>query len=241
VVVGEAEVIFLGEVHDNPEHHAVQANWVAEIAPAALVVEMITEEAANGMPDSLRGDRMAMELALDWDSSGWPDFSLYWPIFEAAAGARLYGAGVPRSQARAALARGPAESFGADAARFGLDQPLPEAERAEREAFQAAAHCHALPPEMLPGMVDVQRLRDAVLARAALRALEETGGPVVVIAGNGHVRKDIGSPAFLEHARPGTRIFAIGQSETGAGIDGSFDLVLPAPPVTREDPCASLR
>ncbi len=64
------------------------------------------------------------------------------------------------------MREGAAAVFGAAAARFGLDAPLPEDEQAAREAEQAEAHCGALPAEMLPGMVEAQRLRDAALARA---------------------------------------------------------------------------
>ena len=73
---------------------------------------------------------------------------------------------------------------------------------AERLNMQMDAHCGALPEEMLGGMVEAQRLRDAALAEGVLAALAESSGPVVVITGNGHARLDWGAPRMLERARP---------------------------------------
>lgn len=233
-----SQIVILGEVHDNPAHHTVQAEWTAQLAPSAIVFEMLTpDQAALATPD-LRSDAQALEQALGWAASGWPDFAMYHPIFAAAPDAAIYGAAVPRDAARAAFGTGIAESFGDEAARYGLTDPLPQAQLAARLEFQAAAHCDALPDEMLPRMVELQRLRDAVLARTALTALDDTGGPVVVITGNGHARKDWGMPVYIRAARPDVTLFALGQSEAGQ-VTGAFDKVVDAAPAEREDPCAA--
>lgn len=234
------DIVLLGESHDNPAHHAVQARAVDQIAPRALVFEMLTARQAARVTDDNRNDPATLAQALGWTESGWPDFALYFPIFAAAPSARIYGAGVPRDAAREALKTGIVASFGDEAAAYGLTTPLPPGQQAEREALQMAAHCDALPEDLLPGMVDLQRLRDATLARAALRALDETGGPVVVITGNGHVRSDWGVPSVLARVRPSVDVLAVGQDEDGA-IEGAFDTVLPGPAVDRGDPCAAFR
>ena len=99
-----------------------------------------------------------------------------------------------------------------------------------------ANHCNAMPAEMLPVLVDFQRLRDAALAAAVDQALEETGGPVAVITGNGHARLDRGLAVCLSKARPEVRIQSLGQSEGGA-ISGDFDLLLDSAAAERPDPC----
>ncbi|WP_273248350.1 ChaN family lipoprotein [Sediminimonas qiaohouensis] len=236
-----AQVVILGEVHDNPAHHAAQARAVTAVQPAALVFEMLTQaQAARVTPDS-RGDALALARALNWAETGWPDFTMYHPIFTAAPGARVYGAAVPRAQARAAMQEGVATYFGGDAGAYGLREPLPQGQQDAREAMQMAAHCDALPEAMLPGMVGLQRLRDAELARAALRALDEAGAPVVVITGNGHARRDWGVPAVLERVRPEVSVFALGQGEAGVAPEGGFDAVRYAAPAEREDPCAAFQ
>lgn len=235
------DVSVLGEVHDNPAHHAAQAERVREIEPKALVFEMLTPEQADRITPEMRGDIDAMAEALDWDNSGWPDFAMYYPIFAAAPDARIYGAGVGREEARDAMDGGFDGPLDGEAALFGLDDPLPQQQQDAREALQMEAHCNAIPEEMLPGMVRIQRLRDAMLARAALTAHEDTGGPVVVITGNGHARRDWGMPALLALAAPELEVHVIGQTENEMPLVGGFDEVLSAPPAQRDDPCEAFR
>lgn len=238
----QADIVVLGEIHDNPIHHEIQAEIVAALQPAALVFEMIPQR-REGELNALRAEgagREALAAALDWDESGWPDFGYYAAIMEAAPAAQIFGAGQPAEEVRRAMADGAAEAFGPDASIYGLDQPLPEREQAEREAIQAAAHCGALDPGMLPGMVEAQRFRDAGLADAALWARIMSGeGQVVVIAGSGHADRERGMPAMLALADPEAKVAALGQFEAGAPAEASerFDAVMLAPIAEREDPC----
>ena len=71
-----------------------------------------------------------------------------------------------RGDVRRAVSEGAATVFGGAAPLFGLDAALDPEEQATREAGQMAAHCDALPEDVLPGMVEAQRLRDAALAAA---------------------------------------------------------------------------
>ncbi|MCR9089124.1 MAG: ChaN family lipoprotein [Rhodobacteraceae bacterium] len=239
-----ADIVLLGEVHDNAIHHRNQARALEALAPPAVVFEMLSPEQAefvNGM--HARGPSLGD--ALGWDDSGWPDFALYLPVFEALGEAKVYGMAVPRSEANEAFGRPPAEVFGEGAGRYGLDQPLDETQQAAREAHQLAVHCDALPEDMLGGMVAAQRLRDAEFARTTLNALEETGGPVAVITGTGHVRRDWGMPVPLAAAAPDVSVLAVGQLEQTAPDDPPddppYDLWLVTEPAEREDPCLAFR
>ncbi len=236
-----SDVVVLGEVHDNPAHHANQARAVAALNPAAIVFEMMTPAQARAVTPRLRDDPGTLAAALGWAESGWPDFALYYPIIAAAPKAEILGAQVPRAELRQVISRrDPAGVFGSDARKFGLTRPLPGDQQSRREKMQARAHCGALPEEMLPGMVMGQRLRDAALARAALRALQETGGPVVVITGNGHARADWGVPAILKEVAPKLRVLSVGQFEAPPAPPVPHDLWLVTAPVARDDPCAGL-
>lgn len=235
-----ADVAILGEVHDNPAHHLVQADALQQLNPKAVVWEMISAEQAEALAGADLTDSAAVSAALDWEISGWPAFGLYAPVFAAAQGAVQFGGHVPREAARAAMEAGSAAAFGAEAARFGLDQPLPADQQAAREADHMASHCDALPEAMLPLFVDVQRLRDATLARAVVQAMAATGGPVAVITGNGHARRDRGVPVYLRAASSDLSIFVLGQSEAGQ-IEGPFDQVIDAAPADRPDPCEAFR
>jgi uncharacterized iron-regulated protein len=238
----DAEIVILGEIHDNPTHHAIQAEVVAALEPAALVFEMIPQARENEV-NALRAQdagREAIAESLDWSESGWPDFGYYAAILEAAPEARVFGAGQPRADVERATVEGAASVFGPDAATYGLDQPLPPEELAAREAGMQAAHCGALPPDMLPGMVEAQRFRDAGLADAALWARTLAGdGRVVVITGNGHADRRRGMPAALAVADPEVSIFSVGQFEAPPEDPGDYDLVVLAPAPDRGDPCAA--
>lgn len=236
-----ADVVIVGEVHDNRQHHLQQAELIRRIKPAGIVWEMLTPQQGAKITPELAENPTELAQILDWQNSGWPDFSLYEPVFTAWPSARMAGANVPRSRAREVLASGVAAVFGDNAREYGLADPLPPDEHSRREILQMQAHCDALPAELLPGMIDIQRLRDAVLARTVARLWDETGGPVVVITGNGHARADWGVPVYLARVRPDLSVFVLGQNEEGSALEGDFDLVLDAPPAEREDPCAAFR
>lgn len=227
------DIVVLGEVHDNAAAHKGQAEALEALNPSAVVFEMLTPEEAR----KADADRGAVPSI--WGQSGWPEYTLYAPIFAALDDARIIGAAAPRETVRDVYGEGAAALFGADAGLFGLDAQLPEDQQAAREALQFAAHCEAMPREMMAGMVEVQRYRDAVFARAALKALEDYGAPVAVIAGNGHARTDWGVPAMIERAAPevNTRSIAFVEGET----DMPFDETRVVPRAKRDDPCLSLR
>lgn len=235
-----ADVVFLGEVHDNPAHHQHQTRAIETLQPRALVFEMLTQDQAARIPHPLP-DEDSLRAMLDWDESGWPDFALYYPQFAAAPEARIYGAELPRREARAAMEGDIAAHFPGDAARFGLTAPLPPEQQSAREELQARAHCDALPDHLLPGMVAIQRLRDALLAEAALRAHEDTGGPVAVITGTGHARTDWGAPYLLNMAAPELDTLALGQFEIDPGNAPPHDVWIETDPHPRPDPCEAFQ
>jgi hypothetical protein len=240
-----ADVVILGEVHDNPAHHAAQARALAALQPRAVIWEMLTPEQAARLPADL-SDPDSVAGAVDWAGSGWPDFALYHPLMLATPGALHLGAGVPRDRARQVFGEPLAQVFGPLAGRFGLDADLPADEQAAREAQMQAAHCDALPEDLLPGMVAAQRLRDGELARVALAALADAGAPVAIITGNGHARTDWGVPVLIARANPGARVLSVGMLEAPPDTPPPYDLRpydlwLVTDPAPRDDPCAAFR
>jgi len=230
------DVYVLGEVHDNPAHHAEQARLVALIAPKVVVWEMLSPEQVAAMDGVDRADRTAMEAALGWAQSGWPDFTMYHPIFVAAAEAQHVGAALPRARVRRAIEESAAAVLGAEAKGWPLG-PLPPEEQEAREQEQQTAHCNALPVAMLGGMVEAQRMRDWSLASAAVAAVAAGQGPVVVITGSGHARRDWGAPALIAAAHPEVTVWSLGQGEGPAAAGAPYDAMLTAPAPERDDPC----
>ena len=236
------DVVIIGEVHDNPAHHAFLLEMTQAVLPRAIVIEMLDAAQAGLVENGAGLGADALAEALGWGQSGWPDFGYYYPILTAVDGVRIYGAHLGREAARGVMRDGPGRMFSDDEmARLGLDEPLSADEQAARETLQFLAHCEALPRDLLPQMVTIQRVRDGALARAVLAAVQETGGPVVVITGNGHARRDWGVPALLARAAPGLELYVIGQTEAAAPLEGGFDRVVSAPAVDRPDPCDAFR
>ncbi|MEP5732047.1 MAG: ChaN family lipoprotein [Sulfitobacter sp.] len=235
-----ADIVLLGEQHDNPDHHLGQARLMTEIEPAAVVFEMLTHQMA-AIVRAFEGDDLGkLGEAIGWEAAGWPSFEIYRPVFAALDSAFVVGAAAPRETVRAAFSEGAAAVFGSDAARYGLTRPLPEAEYQTRETLQFDAHCQAMPLEMMGGMIEAQRLRDAQFAQAALEALAEHGGPVVVITGNGHARTDWGVPFVIAQAASEVKVFSVGFGEhSGGNSDGRFDGFVLTAPIERGDPCAA--
>ena len=237
----KADVVIIGEVHDNPVRHLNQAAVIALAAPKAVVFEMLTDDMARLVTPDTANDP-SLGATLDWEASGWPDFAIYAPIFASLGDAVTIGAAPDEAVRAAAREAGVATVFGADAARFGLDQPLPLAQQEAREALMQANHCGALPPGLLPTFVAMQRFTDASFARATLDALETYGAPVVVITGNGHARTDWGMPVYLNAAAPNVAVTSVGQL-TQANPDAPYDLVQITPPAPSDggDPCAAFK
>ena len=236
-----ADIVLLGETHDNPHHHLAQARALAALRPAAVVFEMLTPEQAELVTPQALQDIDALGDLLGWQDSGWPDFALYAPVFAALGEARVFGAALPRAEVRAAFAEGAAAVFGPGASLCGLDTPLPEAEQDAREDGQFLSHCEAMPREMMGGMVEAQRLRDAAFARTIMAAQKITGGPVAAIMGSGHTRTDWGVPAVLRVAAPDLQVLSVGLLEEAPDDTPPFDLWLVTDPAEREDPCAAFR
>jgi len=136
-----ADLIAIGERHDNPDHHRLQAELVAALAPAGLAFEMIPqamEETAN----RLRADgasREALAEALEWQARGWPDFALYAPILEAVPEAYIAGGALSREALGAIYERGAVGAGDALAERYDLAEPLADDLRAEMLDEQYAA------------------------------------------------------------------------------------------------------
>lgn len=232
------EVVLLGELHDNPRHHARRGALLADLAAVAPGTALVAEHLDRGRAVAFGADLRASLVAAGFDVQGW-QWPLHEPLFAAIARARLplRGGNAPRERvrevARSGLAAAPAELRALIEA-----APLTAAAQAELDADLIDGHCGRLPAARLPGMRAAQRVRDAAMALA----LRESGGrPAVLLAGNGHVRTDFGVPQILTVEHPALRLASVGFLEPGAELAGApYTHVWVTPAVPRTDPCAGL-
>ncbi len=236
--------VLLGEVHDNADGQkrrllalssALAAGW-----RPAIAMEQFDRERQPDI-DRARRERPgdAAYVVAQAGGKGW-QWELYTPVVALALqyDLPLVAANLSRADAGRIVRGGLDGVFEpAERQRLGLAAPLPADVVSEQTAVLDRGHCGNFPKAMLPGMLDAQAARDAVMA-AAMRAYADRGA--VLIAGNGHVRRDVGAPRWLA-AEPG-KIYSVGYLEqAGAGEVGEYDRVVLVPARKRPDPCQDAR
>lgn len=258
--LAEARYVLLGEKHDNPDHHVLQARMLRALTAAgrrpAVAFEMFTPSQAGALARHLAArprDAAGIGEAVNWKASGWPAWSLYEPIAQTAldAGLPIVVANFDPERVRAVSRQGVAALDAALVQRHGLDQPVPEDVRAAMAEEIRDSHCGHAPEPMVSAMVAVQRARDAQMAEAMLTAPGSDGA--VLIAGTGHVRNDRGVPTFLRRIVPDMRTASVAFLEVNPKrpkVEGyaerfeqrlPFDYVWFTPAVDDEDPCEQFR
>ncbi|MFC6673669.1 ChaN family lipoprotein [Marinobacterium aestuariivivens] len=192
-----AQLILIGEQHDNPRHHAVESLLLGELVRpgTAVVFEMLGPDlplADLGVTSS----KQELSTALEAGTGGW-DWDSYAPLYRLTLeqGGKLVSGNLSREQINALYQ--------------GDETGLPEAETSSRGAISAAVrerlgeeieqqHCEPVPEERLGPMVDIQLARDARMAAQLKQGADRQ--PAVLVAGGFHVRKDLGVPQQLDAA-----------------------------------------
>ena len=226
-----SDALLLGEQHDAPEHQRWEADsvrWLAERGRlAALVIEMA--EAGTGTDGLPPGANAAqVHAALRWNEAAWP-WERYRAVIMAAvaAGVPVRGGNLPRSRMRAAMQ---------DEA---LDRHLPPAALALQRNAIEEGHCGLLPADRVMPMVRIQLARDASMAQAVQQARQD-GRTVLLAAGWGHVRRDLGVPTWLPaNFNAKVAIAQAGQARTA--IESEANYIHPTPALAPRDHCAELR
>lgn len=248
-----ASYVLLGEKHDNPDHHAMQGQLLASLFQqhrvARLAFEML-DSASQERLDQIytqRPETLAeLKTYLDWDEEGW-DWTYYGPLLQAG-----YQAGVPLFAA----------NIDTDTMRAVYASELPAAIATVLDAEVTArlnqdvdeSHCGLLPESQFPAMVRVQQSRDNAMAQALGPVSNE--GVNVLVAGNFHVRRDLGVANYLLHGQPELApraIVALGMIEVQPEVTDpadyleqfnavrAYDYIWFTPAISDEDYCASLR
>jgi uncharacterized iron-regulated protein len=255
-------VVLLGEVHDNAEHHrrrsailrrALEAGW-----RPALVMEQfdIDRQADIERSRRERPHDARHVIASAGAARGW-DWDFYAPAIALALqfDLPLLAGNLPRAMASRLSRESPEQVFGEMRARaLGLVETPDAAWQAAMEREIDLGHCGALPRSAVAGIARAQFARDAVMASVML---EHAARGAVLLAGTGHVRRDIGVPRWLGNvaavqapsaAAPAPtltapRVLAVGFIELGGEppAPGRFDATVAAPPAQREDPCKAFK
>ncbi|WP_158228884.1 ChaN family lipoprotein [Chitinimonas sp. BJB300] len=239
-VLTGSNTVLLGEVHDNAVVHAfrlaalrqaVEAGW----RPAIAMEQFDREKQATldlvrqAKPVDI--DRLIVEAAPS--GKGW-QWDYYRPVLALAIQYNLpiVAANLSRVDAAKVAKQGVAavlpDKLIVD---YGLAAGVPDDLLAKQRRAIDLGHCGQLPPSLLEGMAQAQIVRDVVMAEAIKPYLQNKRG-VVLLAGNGHVRRDMGVPHWL----PGAISVGMVEQTEAAAYDQTYLL----PTQTRADPCAGL-
>jgi uncharacterized iron-regulated protein len=230
-------IVLLGEVHDNEHHHALRArlieHLVAAQAKSALVFEHAQSQQQQQLDSALGRDGNYLLDALKWDQSGWPDRRLFFPLMQAAvsSGFPLVAGSLNRDEVRAASAQSNFQTAN-------LPAPLHDSLLEELEQ----SHCGLVPRDAFEPMLRAQLARDRRMAEQLVSTVNRYRS-AVLLAGNGHIRRDRGVP-FQLHKLTSAPVLSVGFEEKGALANQSFTpahWTVVTPAMVREDPCLQLR
>ena len=242
-------VLLLGEVHDNAAGHALRlralTQQLAAGARPALLMEQFDRDLqpqidqamqqAAGTPPSDAAVAAAVDALVKLGSpasgpAGW-DWALYRPVLRLALQYRLpiIAANVSRADARQVMQQGLAAT--------GFNPRVPADIRSAHAADIEASHCGQINPAQAARMALAQVARDQAMAQQVDRYAERG---VLLLAGNGHVRSDIGVPRWLSDSTR-QRARTIAYLEPGnTSLASAYDETVPVPAQTRDDPCSAM-
>jgi len=254
-----ADYILIGETHDAPHHHRMQADLLETLAKAglrpAVGFEMLYSRNQKLLEPFNRHEIKLGELeqASGWSQSWSYPFAIYAPIFQVAERYDLpvYGLNISKATLDKVKAEGfekvrdnlpaeerpdlPAEVIwpleeqvahlnkiregfsqwqrdekpGGNGPKEAAAKP-PKADPAAKKADQPANAAEAARPGGDPKrFMLVQSLWDTSMAESAARARRESGRPVVIIAGGGHVESGYGIAHRLNSLDPGRKIMLV--------------------------------
>lgn len=233
-------LLLLGEVHDNALQHAERLRvfqaLLATGARPVLALEQLDREHQGAIDALLAGAArpsaaQLIAAAAPAGAGGW-NGDFYRPFIEAAlqAGLPIVAANVSREEARRVMREG--------LAAHGFDPAVPADVQAVLAQDIVASHCGLIDEATAGRMALAQVARDQFMARVLQ---QHAARGVVLLAGNGHVRTDVGAPRWLP-AEARRQSQAIGWLEQGQEADAPrYDSVRFTPAASRPDPCEGMR
>jgi len=198
---GKNDLIFVGEVHDNPEHHLIQVQILqaltADWSPLTVGMEFFATTQQPAIDRYMRGE-ISEDVFLkevDW-ARGWSfPYHFYRPLVVSAKrnDNDLLGINLPSSVVRKVARSGLDSLTAEERAHAAEEMDLSQEAHREylREVFRDHAH-HDL--KDFDHFYQAQCVWEDTMADNIARRLTEGGGKMVVFAGNGHIINRFGIP-----------------------------------------------
>lgn len=232
-------IYLMGEVHDNPAiHEARLVRLKQDIGVGwrpALIMEQFDRERQQDLTSAWQTCPDAACVIKQAGGEGW-NWSLYEPLINLALQYRLplVAGNVSRQDASKIMRGGYDAVFDEPTQKqLGLLRHWPADMTQLQTQSIVDGHCGVLPQTMVMPMVQAQRARDAWLADLIVQYAPQG---VVLIAGNGHVQRDVGVYRWLP-AKLLPDVTVMGFIEPN-GVDfQAYDEMIVLPAFQRPDPC----
>ncbi len=252
--INTADMLLLGETHDNPLHHMNQLKLLqARIesgARPALMMEQLNAQDQQELDQALAGSNREEVLDNVMGLVRFKDNEPYRELLSYAIDNKLQiiAANVSSKRLQPAIWYGYSSYDEGEIKRLAVERVWNEDRQRYLVNHMGGAHCGELRDELRLGLSRSQRLRDAMMADSAISS---TGRGVVAIVGRSHARRDIGLPLYFATRAPSARILSIGFVEVMAGKTNPdeyepsatgeipHDIIWFTPQADRPDPCAN--
>ena len=245
--IHDADILLLGEIHDNLFQHRARADLISRMQSKEFAI--VSEHLVSGSEIAYSG-----RLLEDLETIGFNKKAWSWPVHEVlykkfeefslpVFGGNLSEKDINNIYAGRGLSQ--SDTLTPILKRSALDNQSKD----KLLNDLVVGHCGVVEEDFLSFMFKVQRLRDASLAYIASKV-----APAIVIAGNGHVRRDYGVPQILKKMDPTSNIISIAFLEidelsemTDNNLikklfkDADTDYIWLTEAVSRVDPCEKLR
>ena len=184
--------ILIGEKHDNPDHQRLEKQLIEDFTinhfKRDVIFEMITEDIKPKLSELNQvKSKDHLKQQLEWDNRGWK--------WENYGGVIYTGYQYGQNLKVGNLSSNTIKNIYSN----GLNQNYASAIELKKDLLDKflellfESHCQAVPKEKLESMADIQLARDSFIAKQTI----ESENGAIVVAGSGHIRKDLGVPLHL--------------------------------------------
>ena len=241
--LAEYDYILLGEVHNNVDHHILQARLLNALvvfgAKPTVVMEMLNKNSWQNQPRTWTDLTLLQEQA-KIHNQGWP-WKLYTPILQLIVNHQL-------ELVAGNIASEDLQEWYKALGSYTSDEIVNEysitynaLEQLKRDIVKS--HCGYADPDFINFMVRAQLQRDNVMTTSLIN----NKTPVVLIAGSGHVRNNYAVPMQLVNRFHRVSYISISFIQVNTemndpedyinGDPKNFDILYFTPSYTNQDPC----
>ena len=222
----DADVVFLGEIHDDSLGHVVQLHILralheryGDARGVVLGMEMFETDVQGVLDEYASG--VIREQDMTASARPWPNYARdYRPLVEysIANGIPVVGTNAPKRYVSLVSREGSVDALDALTPEARATMPAPVAPPSEPLAAKFTAlmgdmGSHGAMPGMpsVDGMLAAQNLRDATMAQAMVDAMAQAGGQPLAVHVNGsfHSEGGLGIPEHVRRLAPQARILVV--------------------------------